>query len=156
MPILHWWHKLLSSVCDTNTRVTRHLEDLTLKLKKAEEARAKLAESERLLQAKVACLESFLAIVEDQGLLTGAENYQNLLVGVKELIGYNAVKNVKCFISYTWQPNIQDNALLQAKLIKKKGYLTAAGMSVMLDIYNLVGYMVDGIKNCNKVLLISL
>ena len=101
------------------------------------------------------------AIVEDQGLLPGADGYQNLLGGVKELIGYNAVKHVKCFISYAWQPNVQENALLQAKLIKLKGDLTTAGVSVMLDTCdNMAGdidhYMVDGIKNSNKVLLVSL
>jgi hypothetical protein len=47
---------------------------------------------------------------------------------------------------------------LQAKLIKIKGDLEKAGIEVMLDIHNMEGdidkYMMDGIKDSDKVLLI--
>lgn len=69
-------------------------------------------------------------------------------------------KKIKCFISYAWNPNPQDNAVLQAKLTKLKGDLMRAGMEVLFDLDNMEGhietYMKKGIEGSDRVLLISL
>jgi SEFIR domain len=104
-------------------------------------------------------LEKYLAIVEQQGMLPGVVHYHNLLKAVKQINKRSGMKQIKCFISYAWQPDKQENAALQAKLVKLKGDLTSAGINVMLDIHSMEGdidhYMINGIQSSDKVLLVS-
>lgn len=58
----------------------------------AEEARAKLMASERELNKKVKLLESYLALVERQGLLPEAVHFRDLLNATKHLIASSKYK----------------------------------------------------------------
>jgi len=54
-----------------------------------------------------------------------AVHFRNLLKATKHL---KSTKKVRCFISYAWQPRKEDNAALQAQLVKLKGDLMKAGI----------------------------
>ena len=129
---------LLVSVRQAEEEVEKDRFDLNDKLAQAEEARSKLMTSEKVLKEKVECLQNYLSFVEQQGVLPEAVHYRKLLKAVKH-INPPGVKRVKCFISYAWQPDKDDNAKLQAKLVKIKGDLEKAGIEVMLDIHNMEG-----------------
>jgi hypothetical protein len=116
---------LVASVRDAQQDVQQYSYDLAAKLAQAEEAREKLTESEILLKERVKRLEMFLTYVEQQGLLPHAMHFRNLLKAIKHL---KHTKKVKCFISYAWQPSKEDNASLQAKLVKLKADLMKAGI----------------------------
>ena len=131
-------HHLLVSVRQAEEEVEKDRFDLNDKLAQAEEARSKLMTSEKVLKEKVECLQNYLNFVEQQGVLPEAVHYRKLLKAVKH-INPPGVKRVKCFISYAWQPDKDDNAKLQAKLVKIKGDLEKAGIEVMLDIHNMEG-----------------
>jgi chromosome segregation ATPase len=76
---------LLISVKEANEEVEKDRTDLTEKLVKAEEARAKLAASEKVLKERVECLQNFLSFVEQQGLLPEAVHFRKLLKAIKHL-----------------------------------------------------------------------
>lgn len=65
---------------------------------------------------------------------------------------------LKCFISYAWETNSNDNKVLQNRLQRLKDELEVAGMEVLLDIRNMQGsmkeFMLQGIDKADKVLLI--
>jgi hypothetical protein len=111
---------LLVSVREAEEEVEKDRFDLNDKLAQAEEARAKLMVSGKVLKEKVECLQNYLTFVEQQGVLPEAVHYRKLLKATKHLTSAGG-KKVKCFVSYAWQPDKSENAKLQAKFVKIKG-----------------------------------
>ncbi len=66
----------------------------------------------------------------------------------------------KCFISYAWPKELAARVALQNRLLELRNDLLEAGVEVMLDLVDMKGdiddYMIEGIKSCDKVLLVSL
>lgn len=114
--------ELISGVKAANVQVVKDKEDYEIKFFSAENARQKLEQSEKELKEKVECLQNYLSIVEQQGMLPEVLIYRNFLKTVKRVQLATIQNNaVKCFISYAWNPDKKLNAELQAKLTKLKG-----------------------------------
>ena len=152
--------QMLVSVRDANSEVERDRFEYNDKTAKAEDARVRLTKSEEELQEKIERLNSYIVIVEQQGMQPEAAHFRELLKATKHLSSSLSRTKIKCFVSYAWQPEKRENATLQAKIVKIKSDLEKAGIEVMLDIHNMEGdidrYMMDGIQGSDRVLLISL
>lgn len=146
--------ELLHSIREKKEEVEFLRRDLLDKMALAERARIKLESSKLDLKQRVKSMEKYLELVEHKETV----HFRKLLNATKHLL-YASHPKVKCFVSYAWQPDPNDNVALQTQLLKIKADLKKAGIHVMLDICNMEGdinrYMLDGIQQCDRVLLVS-
>lgn len=104
-------NELLASLHEANENVERLQEEL-------DEVKTKLKESAEQLKIREACFESYLSLMERQGMSPKARHFHDHL----KLVKHRGVpKKVKCFISYAWDPDVAENAKLQGRLVRLKG-----------------------------------
>jgi hypothetical protein len=121
----------------------------------AEEARSSLLQRKKELNQNVECLKSYVEIVE-QGLSPEVVHFRALLNAIKHLSLASSTGEIKCSISYAWEPDDGEKATIQAKLMKIQGDLKKAGIELAINTHIMNGDTnAGGYKESKRVLLVS-